>query len=136
MSGNLAPSRMVASDFSSLSSKISPMATSSTFSLPVRSCVAAWVPRPPHPTRPARSFSLPAPRTSSGLMIVNAVAPAADDFCKKDLRDTGFMALPRQILSWRLQSKLQPEHQLDLARVARSDDRAEHGGRGDVGGRL
>ena len=35
----------------------------------------AWVPRPPQPINPAFSFSLPAPRTSSGLITVNAAAP-------------------------------------------------------------
>src|SRR5450432_2384358 len=73
------------------SSKISHSATISTLSQPVRMFSMAWVPRPPQPIKPALNFSLPAPRTNSGLMIWKAVEPAAalvkeDD--KKDLRET------------------------------------------------
>ena len=51
------------------SSKTSAMATISTLSQPVRRFSIACVPRPPQPISPAFSFSLPAPRTNSGLMI-------------------------------------------------------------------
>src|SRR5690349_14559483 len=61
---------------SSLSSKMSPMATSSTLVFPCSSWEAASVPRPPQPTSPALSFSGPAPRTMAGVTIVNVVAPA------------------------------------------------------------
>src|ERR1019366_827107 len=68
------------------SSKMSAMATSSTFSLPVSRSMVACVPRPPQPTSPARSFSFPAPRTRWGWTIVNAAAPAVS----KERREIGF----------------------------------------------
>ena len=46
----------------------------------------ACVPRPPQPISPALSFSLPWPRTNSGLMIWKAVAAPILD-ARKDLRD-------------------------------------------------
>src|SRR3954471_18605800 len=52
----------------------------------------AAVPRPPQPTSPALNFSFPAPRTSSGLMIWNAVAPATEDV-RNDLRDTELLSI-------------------------------------------
>src|SRR6185295_18629235 len=61
------------------------MATSSTFSVPVSRSTTAWVPRPPHPTMPARSFSFPAARTIHGLAIVKAVAPAPKRFLRDNI---------------------------------------------------
>ena len=62
------------------------MATISTLSHPVRMFSMACVPRPPQPINPAFSFSLPWPRTNSGLMIWKAVAAPMLD-ARKDLRD-------------------------------------------------
>ena len=81
--------RSRASDASRWSSKTSAMATSSTFSLPVSRSTTACVPRPPQPTMPARSFSLPAPRTRWGLTMVKA-DPAAATFRSSDRREIEF----------------------------------------------
>ena len=53
----------------------------------------ACVPRPPQPINPAFNFSLPCPRTNSGLMIWKAVAAPILD-ARKDLRDLDSFIIP------------------------------------------